>query len=111
MKYFQKQISKNKEELNKIVGELVGITKISYKLFNKMIRISENLFNNTLHVAYETDCLVEASKTHRIYYELVDDLIWSEIDDEHHYKRAKGTIYPKIQEKDYSTSKCNFTKF
>ena len=37
-----------------------------------------------------------------VFYLKVDDLVWSEIDDEHHLNRAKIKIFPAIQEKDNS---------
>lgn len=79
-----------------ITGELVGITKISGRLFDQMIRVSEKAFENSLHVDYETDCLVAASDEVSIRCPLVSDLLWAEIDDESHFQRARNTIYPAI---------------
>ena len=79
-----------------ITGELVGITKISNRLFKEMISISEEAFENSLHVDYETDCLVAAGRKIPIHCPLVNNLLWAEIDDENHFHRASKIIYPAI---------------
>lgn len=91
------KISKNKTELDGvIVGELVGISKISMPLFQQMINYAERQFKSTLHVDYETDCLVGVAQHYPVYYHVIDDLLWSEIDDADHLERAQKTIYPAI---------------
>jgi len=80
-----------------ITGELVGISKISGPLFRDMARIAELAFADSLHFDYETDCLVAAATERRIACLLVPDLVWSEIDDPAHLKRARDTVYPEIQ--------------
>lgn len=92
-----RSMSKDPSELGgPIAGELVGITKISDRLFREMISVSEAAFRNTLHVDYETDCLVDAGKRVPIHCPLVEDLLWAEIDDENHLQRARETVYPAI---------------
>ena len=91
------KMSKNKAELNgEIAGELVGISKISFTLYKHMIEYAEQQFENTLHVDYETDCLVGVAQDYPVYYHVVEDLLWSEIDDADHLERAQKTIYPAI---------------
>lgn len=94
-------MSKNPSALDgPVAGELVGITKISERLFREMIAISEKAFEKTLHVDYETDCLVAARRKIPIHCPLVEDLLWAEIDDENHFHRAYKTIYPAIVAKE-----------
>ncbi len=81
-----------------IAGELVGITKISRFLFKEMVVAAEAMFGHTLQVAYETDCLAAVASWHPLYYHLVPDLIWSEIDDPLGFRRAKNRVYPAIIE-------------
>lgn len=83
-----------------VTGELVGITKISDRLFQEMITVSERAFENSLHVDYETDGLVAAGRTIPIHCPLVKNLLWAEIDDENHFRRASKTIYPAIAAKE-----------
>jgi 2-aminoethylphosphonate-pyruvate transaminase len=90
-------MSKNKAELGEeIAGELVGISKISRPLFQIMLEKATSLFKNSLKVDYETDALVAAAENYLIYYTVVPDLLWAEIDDENHLLRAKQQIYPAI---------------
>ena len=77
-------------------GELVGISRISLPLFALMVDYAAAGFIKTLHMDYETDCLVGVSRQAAIHCPVVEDLLWSEIDDEAHLARAQETIYPKI---------------
>lgn len=91
-------MSKHPEELDgDIAGELVGITKISEGLFERMSRIAKTAFRRSLIFDYETDCLVAAGKEMRIPCPLVSDLLWAEIDDPQHLRRAREDVYPKIR--------------
>lgn len=76
-------------EGTQILGELVGISKISMDLYAKLSMVAEGLFQQSLHVEYETG-LMETAKQHPIPCLLVPDLLWAEIDDTNHLKRAKG---------------------
>lgn len=80
-----------------VSGELVGIVKISVSLFRIMVRIAKRAFAESLYYDYETDCLVAAATERRIACLLVADLVWAEIDDPAHLKRARDTVYPEIR--------------
>ena len=91
-------MSKDRVELDGTVsGELVGISKISTGLFDIMQRIAAAAFQQSLHFDYETDCLVAAARERPIACPVVSDLVWAEIDDPGHLKRAREQIYPEIQ--------------
>ncbi len=92
-------LSKNPNEIKKIGGELVGISKISYDLYKLMVEHSEKQFSKDPQYQYE-DCLTDLSNIKEINYELVEDLAWIEIDDENHFKKAKENIYPQVQKRD-----------
>lgn len=77
-------------------GELVGITKVSQPLFERMVNIAGEAFENSLMFDYETDCLVAAGREMPIACPLVEDLLWAEIDDTDHLQRARESVYPKI---------------
>ena len=79
-----------------IAGELVGITKVSRFLFKEMIAVAEVMFRRSLQVTYDMDCLTTVASSYPLYYHLVSDLIWSEIDDPLELKRVKTSIYPAI---------------
>lgn len=90
-------ISKKQLREKKVQGELVGISKISYKLFGEMCDYySDNIsFPSNYH--YE-DCFSDISKGRRLDYLKIEDLAWTEIDDHTHYRRAVDKIVPKVRE-------------
>ncbi len=79
-------------------GELVGISKLSTDLFEKMCDYycGEIPFPSDFH--YE-DCISALSTRMSIRYLKIEDIVWTEIDDPSHYQRALDLIYPKILEK------------
>lgn len=90
-------MSKDRTRLGSgIAGELVGISKISAGLFALMQRIAAEEFRRTLAFDYETGCLVAAARERPIACALVSDLLWGEIDDPGHLRRAREQLYPQI---------------
>lgn len=92
-------MSKDRSRLGRDpVGELVGITRISVGLGRTLVRVAGELAQEDGHRRhhYETDGLVRATRDHRIEVVLVPDLVWAEIDDEAHLKRAQEAVYPRI---------------
>ena len=77
------------------VGELVGITRISPALHGEILLHAETLLAASPHVEYET-ALVAASRRHPLRVMVVDDLIWTEVDDEGHLARAMAAIVPRL---------------
>ena len=99
------RMSKDRGRLGTITGELVGISKISQRLFEAMKSIAEKAFEKDLKYDYETDCLVEAAKELPIACHLVPDLAWAEIDDDNHLERARNVVYPIIAGRDRSATR------
>lgn len=89
-------MSKERTVLGSVAGELVGISKISRALFALMKHIARGAFESSLYYDYETDCLVEAARSWDIACPVVADLVWAEIDDPEHLRRARETILPKL---------------
>ena len=83
-----------------MAGELVGISKISLELFSLMLEKAERYFLRSLHMSYETDCLVMAAQARSMDCLRVEDLIWCEIDNLDHLRRARSEIYPAVVAKD-----------
>jgi len=90
-------MSKERATLGDVTGELVGITKVSTDLFAVMNRIATEAFASSLRFDYETDCLVAAGAERSIACPVVQDLVWGEIDDPSHLKRAREAVYPEIR--------------
>ena len=92
-------MSKDRRQLKHINGELVGISKISTTLLEKMVAFANAHFSRDSKMMNYEDALVGASETHDIFIKVVDDLAWCEIDDESHLRRALELVYPKILER------------
>lgn len=91
-------MSKDRDALGAAVaGELVGISRISAGLFEAMLVERERLFHEKPMLDYE-ECLVSASRHVPVQCLLVPELIWAEIDDLDHLRRARTTIYPRLAE-------------
>lgn len=92
-------MSKNRDNLKQIYGELTGITKISIKAFNEMCDYAESRFSDNPKLDYES-ALVGISKKVPIYVHKLNSFIWCEIDNEEHLIRAQHQIYPMINLKE-----------
>jgi choline kinase len=96
-------MSKDQSQLSgDIVGEFVGITKVSQALFERLLVYAECGFAATRQLAYETDGLVTVAQTDPVHYTRIDNLLWGEIDDQSHLHRVKERIYPLICQQDYA---------
>jgi len=69
-------------------------------LFERMLEVAARQFESSLHVDYETDCLVAAGRDYDIFCPVIDNLLWAEIDDKSHLVRAENQIYPAIVRRD-----------
>lgn len=87
------KISKDKNSLQHIYGELVGICKISKALLDVMMVEYEKNTNPQYHYEY---AIADAAQHYTVGYQKIDDLVWSEIDDASHLERVKQVIVPKL---------------
>lgn len=87
-------ITKNKEEVSKVFGELVGVSKISLRVFKEMIKANGR--SNIKQYHYE-NALMDSAKNIKVGYKKIEELIWAEIDDESHLNRVKKEIVPKLK--------------
>jgi choline kinase len=93
-------LSKKRETLQgEVVGELVGLTRISRRCLEAMCAHAETVFTGSKHLEYE-QALVAAARTVPVDCPVVHDLAWTEIDDENHLARARETVYPRIIERE-----------
>ena len=93
---FLVNMSKVRDRLGSVAGELVGVSKISVELFRLMTSLAYERFRDTLHYDYKTDCLVAAAQCREISCPVVSDLVWAEIDDPAHLARARDKILPRL---------------
>jgi choline kinase len=93
-------LSKNCADLGPtLIGELVGITRVSAALYRGMLTSAEVHFRESLRLEYEY-ALVAAARERPVHCQLVADLLWAEIDDASHLDRAVRLIYPRIVARD-----------
>ncbi len=92
-------LSKRREDLNRVYAEFVGITKISYGTFQAMCGYAAHNLERHPELGYEY-ALAGIAKNNGITVHKLNDLAWCEIDDEHHWHRAKHVIYPFIKAKE-----------
>jgi len=91
-----KAISKHPRKKLSIKGELVGISKISLKFFSLMCLNHEANLIFPCKNHYE-ECISNVCRDRKVPYLRIEDLVWTEIDDQSHYDRAVKEIYPKIE--------------
>lgn len=93
------KMSKDIHQFNKIDGEMIGISKISLKLYEMMLEEFSQNINPYMNYEYT---MLDVSREYNVGYEKVVDLIWGEIDNAEQYKKIKSLIYPKIKRKEIS---------
>ena len=77
-----KKISKDRASLDSMVGEFVGISKISNDFYKFMIQIAEDRFKSNLKINYDMDCFATVSEIRHLGYLKIENLLWAEIDNE-----------------------------
>ena len=76
-----KQISKDRKTLSSIVGEFIGISKLSYDFYLKLIQRAEEDFDSNLLISYDMDCFVAVAEKNHLGFLKIEKLLWAEIDD------------------------------
>ncbi len=92
------RINKKKLEGVEPKGELIGISKLSYSFFRILCDYYDKNLATLKNSHYE-ECISDLSSTHDVFYLKIPDIVWTEIDDPNHYKRAVEFIYPRIRAK------------
>jgi 2-aminoethylphosphonate-pyruvate transaminase len=101
-------MSKMKEDLASISGELVGITKLSYATFQQLCSAVEQIPDRFHKMDYEHG-LVAISKQIDITVKKENNIVWCEVDDESHWMRAVNFIYPLIKARENVQKPVNRT--
>lgn len=91
-----KRTSKQRAALATIVGEQIGISKISPQLFNAMTTYAERFFRSGLNLEYYSDCLNAVADQVSIFCCTIPGLIWAEIDDGAQWRRAHEVVFPRL---------------
>ena len=90
-------VSKNKSEIKKVAGELVGISKVSKSFLDKMVSFYQETLNENAKIDYET-VFCRIAPNMPIFVHKIEYYAWTEIDDEQMFERAVNLILPRIKE-------------
>lgn len=91
------RISKDIKQMNHIDAELVGISKISFCLFKKMLEYFKDNQNPLLNYEY---VLENIGRIYQITGVMADDMAWTVIENDQLYRKAENIIYPKIKKRE-----------
>lgn len=92
------KISKDIHQLNRIDGEMIGVTKISKPVFDKMISVFKD--NKNPYINYEYLLLDVWKEFGHSGLLKVTELIWAEIDNQAQYDKVADKIFPMLQRKE-----------
>lgn len=90
-------MSKDIHQFNRIDGEMIGVSKISYKLFQLMLKEFANNENPYMNYEYT---MLDVARNYNVGYLKINDLAWGEIDNDEQYDRIRRYIYPIIKRKE-----------
>lgn len=91
------KISKDIHQLNRIDGEMIGLSKISYEVFKLMLEEFKTNKNPYLNYEY---LLMDIGRNYNIGYTKIDDLVWAEIDNLNQYNHVKNAVFPRMKRKE-----------
>lgn len=91
------KMSKDIHQFNRIDGEMIGLTKISLKLYNMMLEEFKSNINPYLNYEY---VLLDAARDYKIGYVKIDDLVWKDADKLSEYENIKNYVYPAIRRRE-----------
>ncbi len=91
------KISKDIHQLNKIDGEMIGVSKISLETYKRMLLKWE--FNSNQKLNYEYLFLDCTEKYERQYIKAAD-LVWCEVDKAEDFAYLRDTLYPRLRRKE-----------
>lgn len=93
------KISKDIRQLNQVDGEMIGVSKISYEFFKKMIKRFQSNKNPYMNYEY---MMLDISREYMLGYIKIDNLLWYEIDNQEHLNYVQAKLIPKIKRKEQS---------
>lgn len=93
-------VSKNKNEIKNVAGELVGISKVSKSFLDRMVKFYGETRSENAKIDYEQvfKRISKDDENEPIYVRKIEYYAWTEIDDESMLDRANKLIYPRIKE-------------
>lgn len=91
------KISKDIAQLNRIDGEMIGISKLSFEFFDKMMEYYEDNQNPYLNYEY---LMLDVARTYKLGYKKIDSLLWHEVDEPQHLEYICTKLLKRINKKE-----------
>ena len=91
------RISKDIHQLNRIDGEMIGLSRISLSLYRKMLEYFRDNQNPMLNYEYVIENI---GRIYQIRGIMIDDMAWTVIEDQELYRKARELVYPRIQKRE-----------
>lgn len=91
------KISKDIAQLNRIDGEMIGVSKISYEYFSKMMEFYQENQNPYLNYEY---LMLDVAHIYKLGYNKLDNLLWHEIDNLQHLEFVRTKLLRRIDKKE-----------
>lgn len=91
------KITKDIHQLNRIDGEMIGITKLSLDVYVEMLENYKDNKNPLMHYEY---MLLDVSRQINIGYLKIADLFWAEVDNRAQLQVVKDKVYPMLLRKE-----------
>lgn len=101
------KMSKDIHQFNRIDGEMIGITKISYKLYQMMLDEFKNNVNPYLNYEY---VLLDVARDYNIGFVKIDDLAWADADSKKEYEKIKNNLFPIMRRRELNYELNNIKK-
>lgn len=101
------KMSKDIHQFNRTDGEMIGISKISLKLYNMMLKEFEKNINPYLNYEY---MILDMARDYKVSCLKIDDLVWGEIDTIDQYNNVRSNLYYKIRRKELALELENIKK-
>ena len=89
------ELSKKPNYPEAIMGELVGVSKISGQMYQAMLTYAQAYCQPDKKLEYE-GCITGIASETPVFSCMIEDLIWAEIDTPEHLARVKRRILPKL---------------
>ena len=101
------KIAKDIAQLNRIDGEMIGVSKLSYELYVKMLETFKDNKNPYMNYEY---MILDISRKYSLGYVKIDNLLWHEIDTLEHLEFVKTKLLKRIVKKEESSKLSNLSQ-
>ena len=102
------KMGKDIHQFNRIDGEMIGLSKLSYPFYLKMLAIYADNLNPYVNYEY---IMLDVAQDYRLGYLKLDDFFWGEIDDASQVHHVLKRVYPRLVRKEEEAAKQEVQQF